>query len=41
MHLCTCMSEEGGDGESACSERHLYCHIHLDTSVSQQVYYSE
>ena len=20
MHLCTCMSEEGGDGESACSE---------------------
>jgi hypothetical protein len=20
MHLCTCVSEEGGDGEAACSE---------------------
>jgi hypothetical protein len=25
MHLCTCVSEEGGDGEAACSEKSFLC----------------
>jgi hypothetical protein len=36
--LCTCVSEEGGDGEGASSDlkHHLCCHTHLDTSVSRE-----
>jgi len=32
--LCTCVREEGDDGEGTGSGRHLFCHTHLDTSVS-------
>ena len=31
MHLCTCVSEEGGDGEAACSETPSLC-----TCVSEE-----
>jgi hypothetical protein len=41
IHLCTCVTEEGGDGEAVCSETPslsilLWCHTHSDTSVSQR-----
>ena len=35
MHLCTCVSEEGGTGRVWTQKRYVYCHTHLDTSVSR------
>jgi hypothetical protein len=37
MHLCTCVSKEGGDGQTEGTEvsLSLSCHTHLDTSVSR------
>jgi hypothetical protein len=37
MYLCTCVSEEGDDGKIRAQKCHLWCHTHLDTSVSLTV----
>jgi hypothetical protein len=39
MHLCACLSEEGGDGEGADSEHHLCCHTLLDTARAKDKTY--
>ena len=36
IHLYTCVNEEGTTGKFRDQKRHLCCHTHLDTSVSQR-----